>query len=44
MLLPIRRPTFTARSLTLGALFNIVFGMLWPGNGLYAFAKKEQRV
>jgi hypothetical protein len=31
-----RRPAFTARSLTLGALFNIIFGTLWLGNGLYA--------
>ena len=37
MSLQIRRPAFTARSVTLGALFNIVFGTLWVGNGLHAF-------
>ena len=37
MSLQIRRPAFTARSVTLGTLFNIVFGTLWVGNGLHAF-------
>jgi hypothetical protein len=36
MSLQIRRPAFTARSVTLGTLFNIVFGTLWVGNGLLA--------
>ncbi len=36
MLRHIRRPAFTARSLTLGPLFNIIFGTLWLGNGLYS--------
>jgi len=37
MSLQLRRPAFTARSVTLGTLFNIVFGTLWVGNGLHAF-------
>ena len=37
MSLQIRRPAFTARSVTLGTLFNIVFGTLWVGNGLHTF-------
>ncbi len=37
MSLQIRRPAFTARSVTLGTFFNIVFGTLWVGNGLHAF-------
>jgi hypothetical protein len=37
MSLQIRRPAFTARSVILGTLFNIVFGTLWVGNGLHAF-------
>jgi hypothetical protein len=37
MSLQIRRPAFIARSVTLGTLFNIVFGTLWVGNGLHAF-------
>jgi hypothetical protein len=41
MLLFIRRPAFTARSLTLGTLFNIIFGTLWIGNGLHAFQSME---
>jgi hypothetical protein len=36
MLRLIRNPAFTARSLTLGTLYNIVFGTLWIGNGLLA--------
>jgi hypothetical protein len=36
MLRLIRNPAFTARSLTLGILFNIVFGTLWIGIGLHA--------
>ena len=41
MLLPMQHPAFTARSLTLGALFNIVFGTLWAGNGLHAFQSMQ---
>ena len=37
MSLQIRRPAFTARSVTLGTLFNIVFSTLWVGNGLHTF-------
>ena len=36
MVLPTRYPAFTARSLTFGTLFNIVFGTLWVGDGLLA--------
>lgn len=41
MSLQIRRPAFTARSVTLGTLFNIVFGTLWVGNGLHAFQSMQ---
>jgi hypothetical protein len=41
MLLPMQHPAFTARSLTLGTLFNIVFGTLWVGNGLHAFQSMQ---
>jgi hypothetical protein len=41
MWLSIRRPAFTARSLTLGTLFNIIFGTLWIGNGLHALESMQ---
>jgi hypothetical protein len=37
MSLQLRRSAFTARSVTLGTFFNIIFGTLWVGNGLHAF-------